>query len=125
MSGYSTPGSETIGLRGYDAGSLTPRDGYASKGNIYTRLTMELRYPILMQQATTIWALAFLEGGNCWEKFKEFNPFDLKRSAGVGVRVYLPMFGILGVDWGYGFDNVRGSNKASGSKFTFVLGQEF
>ena len=126
MSGYSSPGSETIGLRGYDSGSLTPMDkNLVSMGNIYTRLTMELRYPILMQPSTNIWALAFLEGGNCWEKFKEFNPFDLKRSAGVGVRVYLPMFGILGVDWGYGFDPVRGETKRSGSKFCFVLGQEF
>ena len=126
MSGYSTPGSETIGLRGYESGALTPWDknGIAN-GNLYTRLTMELRYPILMQSATTIWALAFIEGGNCWSEFKEFNPFDLKRSAGVGVRVYLPMFGILGVDWGYGFDKVRGSNKVSGSQFSFVLGQEF
>jgi len=126
MSGYSTPGSETIGLRGYESGALTPYDrkGVAN-GNLYTRLTMELRYPILMQQATTIWALAFLEAGNCWQEFKEFNPFDLKRSAGFGVRVYLPMFGILGVDWGYGFDKVRGTDKASGSKFSFVLGQEF
>jgi outer membrane protein insertion porin family len=124
MSGYSTPGTETIGLRGYESGALTPFDSNgAYNGNIYTRLTMELRYPILMQQATTIWALAFVEGGNCWSEFKQFNPFDLKRSAGVGVRVYLPMFGILGVDWGYGFDQVRG--KTSGSQFSFVLGQEF
>ncbi|MDR0829893.1 MAG: BamA/TamA family outer membrane protein [Prevotellaceae bacterium] len=129
MSGYSSPGTETIGLRGYTSGALTPNkmvDGYAvSNGNLYTRLTMEVRYPIMLQQSTTIWALAFLEGGNCWDEMKKFNPFDLKRAAGVGVRVYLPMFGLLGVDWGYGFDKVLGSDKASGSQFTFVLGQEF
>ncbi|MDR1543612.1 MAG: outer membrane protein assembly factor BamA [Prevotellaceae bacterium] len=131
MSGYTTPGTETIGLRGYTSGSLTPSkivDGYSvSNGNLYSRLTMELRYPIMMQQSTTIWALAFLEGGNCWDTLKKFNPFDLKRSAGVGLRVYLPMFGLLGVDWGYGFDRIAGdtTGKASGSQFTFVLGQEF
>jgi outer membrane protein insertion porin family len=130
MSGYSTPGTETIGLRGYTSGSLTPMtpDGngnLVANGNIYTRLTMELRYPILMQQTTTIWALAFVEGGNCWQEFKQFNPFDLKRSAGGGVRVFLPMFGMLGIDWGYGFDKIQGQSTPSGSQFTFVLGQEF
>lgn len=126
MSGYSSAGTETIGLRGYESGSLTPTssDGWYN-GNIYTRLTLEFRYPILLNQTTNIWALAFLEAGNCWSDFKKFNPFDLKRSAGVGIRLYLPMFGLLGIDWGYGFDKINGSKEYSGSNWTFVLGQEF
>lgn len=127
MSGYTSPGTEIIGMRGYTSGSLTPiiPNTRTSNGNIYTRMTMELRYPILMQQTTVVWALAFVEGGNCWSDFKYFNPFNLKRAAGVGVRVFLPMFGMLGIDWGYGFDAPYGSTTRSGSQFTFVLGQEF
>lgn len=126
MSGYRSMGSELVGLRGYESMSITPHDAYGNyDGNLYTRATVELRYPIMTQNSTYIWALAFLEGGNCWANFKEFNPFELKRSAGVGVRVYLSMFGLLGVDWGYGFDPVFGNRKAGGSQFTFVLGQEF
>ena len=126
MSSYSSAGTETIGLRGYESGALTPlnSDGWY-EGNIYTRLTMELRYPILLKGSTNIWVLAFLEAGNCWSSFQKFNPFDLKRSAGVGVRLYLPMFGLLGIDWGYGFDKINGSMKYSGSQWSFVLGQEF
>lgn len=127
MSGYSSPGTETIGLRGYTSGSLTPIDAATrtSNGNLYTRLTMELRYPILLQQTTVVWGLAFVEGGNAWSDISQFNPFNIKRSAGVGLRVFLPMFGLLGIDWGYGFDAPFGSTTRSGSQFTFVLGQEF
>jgi len=127
MSSYSSPGTEIIGLRGYASGALTPVNVATRtlNGNIYTRLTMELRYPILMQQSTVVWALAFVEGGNCWSDFSQFNPFHIKRSAGVGLRVFLQIFGLLGLDWGYGFDNPYGSNTRSGSQFTFVLGQEF
>ena len=127
MSGYVTAGTEIVGLRGYEAGSLTPRNATGFDGNLYTKLTVELRYPLLLQQSTNIWALAFVEGGNCWADFKNFNPFDLKRSAGVGVRVFLPMFGLLGIDWGYGFDKVyyNGIWQRGGSQFAFVLGQEF
>jgi outer membrane protein insertion porin family len=88
-------------------------------------LSFVLRYPLLLEGQTNVWALAFLEAGNCWSEFKEFNPFDLKRSAGVGVRVFLPMFGLLGVDWGWGFDPIRGDSGKGGSQFAFVLGQEF
>lgn len=127
MSGYTAPGTETVGLRGYTSGSLTPVDPKTrtSNGNLYTRMTMELRYPILMQGTTALWGLAFVEAGNCWSEFKDFNPFELKRSAGVGLRVFLPMFGLLGIDWGYGFDKPFGLQTRSGSQFTFVLGQEF
>lgn len=126
-SGYTTPGSELVAVRGYDSGTLTPYSGegyWGYAGNIYTKLTLEMRYPLLMKPNSTIWVLGFLEGGNCWTEFKEFNPFELKRSAGLGVRVFLPMFGLLGVDWGWGFDNDRTGTKG-GSHFHFILGQEF
>lgn len=126
-SGYVTSGTEIVSMRGYSAGSLTPYNGdgyYGYNGNLYTKLTVELRYPLLLNQSTNIWAIGFLEAGNCWSEFKQFNPFDLKRSAGVGVRVYLPMFGLLGVDWGWGFDKDQTGNPG-GSQFHFILGQEF
>ena len=122
MSGYSTGyAQETIGLRGYDNGSLTP---YYYEGYAYDRLTLELRYPLLLGN-TTIYALGFLEGGNAWHDTKDFNPFSIRRSAGVGVRIMLPMVGLMGIDWGYGFDKEIFGEKAGGSHFHFVLGQEF
>jgi outer membrane protein insertion porin family len=125
MSGYSsTYATETVALRGYANGSLTPTyDDGGQAGNIYTRFSVELRYPLLMKETTMIWVLGFAEAGNCWRDYKDFNPIDLKRSAGVGIRVYMPMFGLLGVDWAYGFDKVNG--QVSGSQFHFVIGQEF
>ncbi len=120
MSGSYTYATETIALRGYDNGSLTPwsREGYA-----YTRMGVELHFPLMLQQSTTIYALAFLEGGNAWTSVSEFNPFSLKRSAGAGVRIHLPMVGMMGIDWAYGFDKVYGEK--GGSHFHFILGQEF
>lgn len=122
MSGGSyTYATEIIGLRGYDNGALTPySDGYA-----YTRMSAELRYPLLMENSTIIYALAFVEGGNAWDSIGKFNPFDLKRSAGAGVRIFLPMVGLMGIDWAYGFDPVNGSRRYAGSQVHFVLGQEF
>lgn len=119
MSGYSSGYQETIGLRGYENGSLTPR-GYM--GYAYDRLSLELRYPLMLGN-TTIYGLTFLEGGNAWSEVKKFNPFEMKRSAGVGVRIFLPMVGLMGIDWAYGFDNVWGEK--GGSHFHFILGQEF
>lgn len=120
MSGYSTGyAEETIGLRGYDNGSLTP---YGYEGYAYDRFTLELRYPFLLGN-TTIYGLGFLEAGNAWNDTKDFNPFDMKRSAGIGVRIYLPMVGLMGIDWAYGFDKVFGTR--GGSQFHFILGQEF
>ena len=120
MSGYSTGyAEETIGLRGYDNGSLTP---YGYEGYAYDRFTLELRYPFLLGN-TTIYGLGFLEAGNAWNDTKDFNPFDMKRSAGIGVRIYLPMVGLMGIDWAYGFDKVFGTK--GGSQFHFILGQEF
>lgn len=130
MSGYSLYGREYVGLRGYENGSLTNAGSSflapsASDASLYTKLTMELRYPISLSQSATIYALAFLEAGNSWYEIKDFEPFNLYRSAGVGLRVFLPMFGLLGLDWGYGFDSVPGRPGASGSQLHFVLGQEF
>ncbi|MFZ1237538.1 MAG: POTRA domain-containing protein [Prevotella sp.] len=120
MSGYSTGyAEETIGLRGYENGSLTP---YGYEGYAYDRFSMELRYPFLLGN-TTIYGLGFLEAGNAWNDTRDFNPFDMKRSAGVGVRIFLPMVGLMGIDWAYGFDSVFG--KKGGSQFHFILGQEF
>ncbi len=120
MSGYSTSyATETIGLRGYENGSLTPS---GAEGYAYDRFTLELRYPFLLGN-TTIYGLTFLEAGNAWTQVKDFNPFDMKRSAGVGVRIFLPMVGLMGIDWAYGFDKVWGSK--GGSQFHFILGQEF
>lgn len=120
MSGYSTGyAEETIGLRGYDNGSLTP---YGYEGYAYDRMSLELRYPFLLGN-TTIYGLVFLEAGNAWDDTRKFNPFDMKRSAGLGVRIFLPMVGLMGIDWAYGFDNVFG--KRGGSQFHFILGQEF
>lgn len=120
MSGYSTGyAEETIGLRGYDNGSLTP---YGYEGYAYDRFTLELRYPFLFGN-TTIYGLGFLEAGNAWNDTKDFNPFDMKRSAGIGVRIFLPMVGLMGIDWAYGFDKVFGTR--GGSQFHFILGQEF
>ncbi|MBQ6710084.1 MAG: outer membrane protein assembly factor BamA [Bacteroidales bacterium] len=128
MSGYDTYGSEIISLRGYENYSLTPQalssynsTGNYYAGNVYDKFTVELRYPVILQPQSTIYALLFLEGGNCWSDIRDFNPFQIKRSAGVGVRVFLPMIGLLGVDWGWGFDDpVNGK-----SQFHFVIGQQF
>ena len=128
MSGYNTYGADIIPLRGYENYSLTPMEltpysqsGYSYAGNIYDKFTVELRYPVVLQPQSTIFVLGFLEGGNCWSDIRNFNPFQIKRSAGVGVRVFLPMIGLLGIDWGYGFDD----SQYGGSQFHFVIGQQF
>lgn len=122
MSGYSsTYATETIGLRGYENGSLS------YNANAYSRLSMELRYPFILEPSSTIYGLAFVEAGNAWEDMKDYNPFNLKRSAGIGVRIFLPMIGLMGIDWAYGFDvpNIQTDGKRSGSNFHFIIGQEF
>ena len=86
---------------------------------------MELRYPVILKPSSTIYVLGFLEAGNAWNDFKDYNPFKLHRSAGAGVRIFLPMFGLMGIDWGYGFDQVAGQSDAAGSQFHFVIGQQF
>ena len=128
MTGYNTYGSEIVALRGYANYSLTPMEltpyssnGYSYAGNVYDKFTVELRYPVILQPQSTIFVLGFLEGGNCWSDIRNFNPFQIKRSAGVGVRVFLPMIGLLGIDWGYGFDD----SQYGGSQFHFLIGQQF
>ena len=126
MSGYNTYGSDIISLRGYPNYSLTPIENGAYVGHVYDKFTLELRYPLILQPSSTIFALAFLEGGNCWSEINGFNPFEIKRSAGVGVRIMLPMVGLMGIDWGYGFDPVPSEGKKrGGSQFHFVIGQQF
>ena len=120
MSGSYTYAQETIALRGYDNGQFTP---WGSEGYAYTRFGAEVHFPLMLQSSTTIYALTFVEGGNAWTSVKKFNPFSIKRSAGVGVRIFLPMVGMMGIDWAYGFDKVFGTR--GGSHFHFILGQEF
>ncbi len=130
MSGTSsTYANTTVSLRGYKNGSLTPVVNRRQAGNIYTKLSLELRYPLMLQPMSTIYVLAFADAGNAWSEFNQFNPFDLKRSAGAGVRIFLPMIGLLGVDYGYGFDSVMdystGRMSKGGGNFHLVIGQEF
>jgi len=125
MSGYNLYGYETIALRGYENGSLTPRVNGLRAGNVYDKLTLELRYPITLNPSATLFGLVFLEAGNAWYSIDQFNPFAQHRSAGVGMRAFLPMFGLLGIDWGYGFDPIPGKPGANGSQFHFTIGQQF
>jgi outer membrane protein insertion porin family len=128
MTGYSFYGREVIALRGYTNGSLTPTDTRTGSpsGNVYSKITFELRYPISLSQQATIYGLAFLESGRAWNKLSEYNPLKMNRSAGIGLRANLPMFGLLGIDWGYGFDDVpTGQTGANKSQFHFVIGQQF
>ncbi len=138
MSWNSMMGTEIVGLRGYTDGSVTPFIPSTEKqrkytanqygisiANCYSKVTAELRYPITLQPSATIYGLVFLEGGNSWYETKDFNPFSLKRSAGVGLRAFLPMFGMLGVDWGYGFDAIPNQPSANKGQFHFTMGQQF
>lgn len=120
MMGYSYYGKDIIALRGYANSSVTPPQG----ANLYNKFTMELRFPISLNPSATLYALTFIEGGNAWYEFKDFNPFNMVRSAGFGVRIFLPMFGMMGVDWGYGFDELPHNPGKGGSQFHFVLGQQ-
>ncbi len=128
LSGFALDGREIIGLRGYSNNSLTPRNssGYIG-GTIFEKYTLEMRYPMSLNPQATIFVLAFAEGGNAYLRFKEFNPFKFKRSAGFGVRVFLPVFGLLGLDWGYGFDDIPNTNPGQDNKgqFHFSIGQQF
>ena len=128
LNNVSMDSRELVGMRGYANNSLTPgyyNDANASGGDggdIMTKYTLEMRYPLSLNPQATIYALTFLEAGNCWLGFKNFNPFEVKRSAGLGVRIYLPMFGLLGLDWGYGFDDVYGTTGNNHSQFHFSIG---
>ena len=115
LQAYAYDGREIIPLRGYENSKLSPQEG----ASIFTRYTLEIHQPIIESASATIWLLGFLEGGNSWYSVKDFQPFNIYNSAGLGVRVFMPMFGLIGVDWGYGFD---GGN-IGGSHFHFSIGQ--
>ena len=123
MSGYTIYGVDIIGLRGYEDGALDPIGSNYSVA--YNKYTMELRFPVILQQQSQIFVLGFLEGGSGFSSWREFSPFRIKRSAGVGVRIYLPIVGLLGIDWGWGFDAPMGGMERSGSQFHFRMGQSF
>ena len=123
MSGYNMYGTDYVALRGYKDYSLS---GSSNGSNMYSKFTMELRYPVTLKPSATIYALAFLEGGNAGQSFQNYSPFKLHRSAGLGVRIFLPMFGLMGIDWGYGFDPIPNRTADNwGSQFHFVIGQQF
>jgi len=119
LSGWSLDGREIIALRGYTTAALSPTAG----GTVFDKFTMDIRYPISLNPVATIYALAFFEGGNSWAKFEGFAPFKMYRSCGIGLRLYMPMFGLIGIDWGYGFDSVEGNTTAGGSQLQFSIGQ--
>ncbi len=124
LSGYSIDSREVVGLRGYNNNSLTPRGpaGYIG-ATMYDKFTVEMRYPVSLNPNATIYMLGFLEAGNAWLEFDKFNPFSMHRSAGVGVRIFLPMFGLLGLDWGYGFDEIPNMPGANKGQFHFSINQ--
>ena len=129
MSGYNVYGVEIVGLRGYENSALTPytytADGRADYARAYNKYTMEIRYPFILKPSSTIYGLVFAEGGNAFKSWKEFDPFLIKRSIGVGARIYLPIVGMLGIDWGYGFDKAVGRTERSGSQVHFIIGTQF
>ncbi len=122
MTGYNMYGIDIISMRGYEDGALDPGNYYSCG---YNKYTAELRYPVILKPSSQIYVLGFLEGGNAFDSWRDFSPFKIKRSAGFGVRLYLPVVGMLGIDWGYGFDPPANSTKKSGSQFHFVMGQQF
>ena len=117
-------GTDVIGLRGYSNNSITPIDNGIRGGLFFSKFVGEIRYPVSLNPSATIYALSFVEGGNNWSDFSLFNPYDLKRAAGFGVRIFMPAFGLLGLDWAYGFDPEPGSIEASGAQFHFSIGQQ-
>lgn len=121
LGNYSLDGRESIALRGYPNQSLSSQDG----GTIYNKFSLELRYPITLGAQAKIFALGFMEGGASFDNFKDYNPFNLKRSAGVGLRIFMPAFGLLGIDFGHGFDALPGQSEKNGWETHFIIGQQF
>lgn len=119
LQGWALDGREVIALRGYSAGSLSPTNG----ANVFDKFTLDIRYPISLNPMATIYVLSFFEAGNSWSNFEGFAPFKMYRSAGIGLRLYMPMVGLIGLDWGYGFDTLPGSDNPGGSQFHFSIGQ--
>jgi outer membrane protein insertion porin family len=125
MTGGYSYYQETVALRGYDNGEIAGNNTYMPNARAYSRLSLELRYPLILEPSSTIYGLLFVEAGDAWNSIADFKPFNLKRSAGVGARIFLPMIGLMGIDWGYGFDTPTGSSERGGSHIHFILGQEF
>ena len=121
LANYSLDGREVIQLRGYPNNSLSSSDG----GTVYNKYSMELRYPITMKQSAKIYAMSFLEAGSAFDSFKKFDPFKMQRSAGFGLRVFMPAFGLLGIDFAHGFDPIPGATVKSGWQTHFIIGQQF
>ena len=121
LGSYSLDGREAIALRGYPNQSLSDQDG----GTIYNKFSLELRYPITLKASAKIYGLSFLEAGSSYNSFRDYNPFDLSRSAGLGIRIFMPAFGLLGIDFGYGFDPLSTETKAHGWETHFIIGQQF
>lgn len=117
-------GTDVIGLRGYTNNSITPVENGIRGGLFFTKFVTEIRYPLSLNPSATIYALAFVEGGNNWNDFDQYNPYDMKRSAGFGARIFMPAFGLLGLDWGYGFDSEPGQTGPAGPQFHFSIGQQ-
>ncbi len=127
LANYSMDGRETVQLRGYPNNSLTPVNeaGDQIGATVFNKFSMELRYPITLKSSASIYALAFMEAGSSFRDFKSYNPFALNRSAGLGLRVFMPAFGLLGIDFGHGFDTLPGQAKANGWETHFIIGQQF
>ncbi|MFT5253659.1 MAG: outer membrane protein insertion porin family, partial [Flavobacteriales bacterium] len=127
MANFSMDGRETIQLRGYPNNSLTPINAAGDQigATVYNKFSLEMRYPITLKASASIYALAFLEAGSSFADFKSYNPFTLNRSAGVGLRVFMPAFGLLGIDFGHGFDALPGTTKPNGWETHFIIGQQF
>lgn len=121
LDAYSLDGREVVQLRGYPNQSLSHIDG----NTIYNKFTLEVRYPVTLAQMASIYVLAFAEGGASFDSFNEYNPFELKRSAGLGLRIFMPAFGLLGIDFGYGFDPILDRREANGWQTHFIIGQQF
>lgn len=121
----SFDGREVIGLRGYPNSSLSGQGNQTSGDSVYDKFSMELRYPITLKPAASIYALGFIEAGNSYSSFSNFNPFDVKKSAGFGLRIFMPAFGLLGIDFGHGFDNIPGQVGKAGWDTHFIIGQQF
>ena len=119
--GYMNDGRELVALRGYSNNSLSPQTG----ATIYNKYTAEIRYALSLNPTSTMYALAFLEAGNAWEDFDNFNPFGIKRSVGIGIKIMLPMIGMMGLDYGWGLDEIIGNPDANGGQFHFSIGQNF
>ncbi len=122
-------GSEIIAMRGYSNNSVipvgaNPNIAQSSGSPIFTKYVMELRYPVINSQQATAFMTVFGEAGNTWDKFRDFNPFNVRRSVGIGAKIFLPIFGLLGIDYGYGFDNIPGVPDANKGQFHFSIAQQ-